>query len=144
MAKHKSLSSTQPRNAFADGAARFAEIARQVKAQQVSEQRGGRDFAKPVQADAPDEIWARKFMSQAIGPTGTDGVTAAAPVWHGPRATAEFAALRQAMQRSQEVAPKRDLGVPVRPGAAAPMAARLGKKDEKPRRSWLGRLIRGS
>lgn len=143
MARHKGLSNTAPSNPFAEGAARFADIARQVKAQQVAEQQGGAQPAGPVHTDAPDEIWAKKFMSQAIGPAGIDAAIAPAPVWHAPAAIPEFASLRREMMRSREFAPKKDLGLPERHGVIAPMGTGLGK-DERPRRSWLGRLFRGA
>jgi len=127
-----------------EGAARFAEIARTVKAQQVAEQQETTAPARPMAADAPDEVWARKFMSQGIGPGGSDPATATAPVWHAPAMAPDFSAFRQALVRQQEFSPRRDLGLPPRPGMdRVSLGGRLGK-DEPPRRSWLVRLFRGA
>lgn len=144
MAKRNGLSGAAPRNAFAEGAARFAEIARTVKAQQVAEQQETTAPARPMAADAPDEVWARKFMSQGIGPAGSDPATARAPVWHAPAMVPDFSAFWQARVRQREFSPKRDLGLPPRPGMdRVSLGGRLGK-DEPPRRSWLARLFRGA
>ena len=139
----KRLSDAPRRNSFAEGAARFAEIARNVKAQQVAEQQTVSPAAVPVSADAPDEEWARKFSSRAIGPSGSDVLTAMAPVRHALDFGPDLASLRAARSRefSQQKNMKADLGLPLRPGMeTAPMSARFGK--EQPRRSWLGRLFR--
>jgi hypothetical protein len=144
MAKHKGLSNAEPKNAFAEGAARFAEIARTVKAQQVAEQHKGPATAAPVTVDAPDEAWARQFMSQAFDPSGSRRAAAAAPVWHAPEVLPEFASLRREMSRAREIAPRRDLGLATTPvGHRVSLGERLGY-EERPRRSWLRRLFRGA
>jgi len=144
MAKHKNLSNAEPKNAFAEGAARFAEIARTVKAQQVAEQRQGAFATEPVRVGAPDEAWARQFMSQVFDPSGSARATAAAPVWHAPEVLPEFASLRREMTRARQIRPERELGLSTTPvGHRVSLGERLGHED-RPRRSWLGRLFRGA
>ena len=131
---------------FAEAAARFDEIARNVKAQQAAAHRDG-GAVRP--AEAPEEIWARQYMSQAIGRRGLSTPAAAMPVAHAETIAPDMATLRSALAHAreapQDTLKKADFGLPPHPGADhAPMNVRFGQKnEEKPRRSWLRRWFRG-
>ena len=61
--------SKKPRGPLADAAERFDRVAQVVKEQQLSETRSGQRVAlSETYSASPDEAWAKKFMTQAIGP----------------------------------------------------------------------------
>lgn len=138
MAQPKPLSDQQA-NGFAEGAARFAEIARSVKAQQIAEQQGTAQAFEPA-ATPPDEIWARNFMSRSIGPSGVEAAASLAPRAVLPPMAPDFAALRSA-ERPTEFVRKPDLGVQPRIlEGGAPQGFGAGRHPPV-RRSWLARLF---
>ncbi len=138
----RKLSDAPPRSAFADGAARFAEIARKVKTQQLAEQQGEAPAA--LRSDPPDEIWARQFMTQAIGPTGAQPLTTMAPVPHHRDIVPDLAALKPGAARSREFVHSAAFARPsLAAEAGAPLEIGRGRKPA-PRRSWLGRLFRSA
>lgn len=126
---------SQSRSSFAEGAERLGEVAREVKAQQITDVQGPLPQAQRMSVMAPDEVWARKFMTQGIG-TQPDiiGVSNMTPM---PHATFVMA----------EVTPRAPTPVIAKPAIIereAPMNMRIGRKEERPKRSWLGRLLRGT
>jgi hypothetical protein len=140
----RKLSDAPRRSNFADSAARFAEIARSVKAQQIAAQQGSDAPALP-RFEPPDEMWARNFASQSIGPAGTQSVAAMAPVPHRFDCAPDLASLRPDFARTAEFSRKANPLQPEGPVLGrAPMDIRAGGKQEPPKRSWLGRLFRGA
>lgn len=137
----RKLSDAAPRSAFADGAARFAEIARNVKTQQLSEQQG---VVPPApRFDPPDEIWARQYSTQAIGPSGAQALTAMAPVPHHHDVIPDLAMLKPGAARSREFSTALEIARPSASEVGTPIG--FGPDRKRPvRRSWLGRLLRGS
>ena len=68
------------RSALAEAADRFDRIARVVKDQQLSETRSGpRTALAETYTASPEEAWAKKFMTQAIGPAVTTVTAPAVP-----------------------------------------------------------------
>lgn len=60
---------TQSRGALAEAAERLDRVARVVKDQQLAETRSGPRIAlNDAYIASPEEAWAKKFMTQAIGP----------------------------------------------------------------------------
>lgn len=128
-------------DAFADGAARFAELARAVKAQQTLETQGMSGAEGRMAAPPPDEMWSAKYCCQAIGPSGAASDTAmmCAPVSHTMQAAPDVSEL----QRSYRPVPAATHGMSAaRDLRPAPMTVRLGR-ESRPRRSWLVRLWKG-
>jgi hypothetical protein len=69
MAEVRKFNESTPRGALADAAERFDRLARVVKDQQLAETRSGPRIAlTDAYTASPDEAWAKKFMTQAIGP----------------------------------------------------------------------------
>ncbi len=57
------------RNPFADGMDRLDQVVRSVKMQQIQERQGPLQVASNrMNAISPDELWARQFSNQCIGP----------------------------------------------------------------------------
>ena len=131
--------SAKPAASFAEGAARFAEMARQVKALQIAEQRGAAPRPQAAEITSPDEQWARNFASRAFGPAGVDTISARAPVCHARDFAPDLSALRPPAKPT--VFQAADLGLPKRPlEAGAPMDIAF-RRDAPVRRSFLKRLF---
>jgi hypothetical protein len=65
------MSNGQSGNAFAAGAERLEQVARSLKNQQIAEHQGHSPLqvaSSRLMAISPDEMWARQFSSQCIGP----------------------------------------------------------------------------
>jgi len=72
--------SVSGRGALADAAERLDRVARVVKDQQLAETRSGPRIAlNDVYIASPEEAWAKKFMTQAIGPAAMRLEPPAAP-----------------------------------------------------------------
>ncbi len=68
------------RGALAEAAERFDRLARVVKDQQLSETRSGPRVAlSDTYVASPEEAWAKKFMTQAIGTASGTAVAPALP-----------------------------------------------------------------
>lgn len=131
------MSNGQGSSAFAAGAARLEQIARSLKPQQVNEGESSLQVASSrLMAISPDEMWARQFSSQCIGPVcfkvapGSD------------------MALPPLTQSMQAVAPVRQAAVPQAPTPVTKAAATpsrpmpIGAVIGKPiRRSFFRRLF---
>lgn len=138
MARDKSLKHGSSSDAFAEGAARFAELAQAVKARQAAELKGMPGSDAFTQPPSPCEVWASKYMCCAVGPSGTDATVSMAPVPHAMAMAPDFSELKRSYKPAdvtRGVGARLDL-------KPAPMAGRLGR-DERPRRSWLVRLWKG-
>jgi len=132
----KSLLEQGPANALGEGAARFDRLIEDVKASQspAPVRTTSAVIPNPLLSVSPGEEWSRQFQSQSFGPE-VRGISYAdlAPV---PRAMV-----------MPEIAP--DV-VPRHSTAFAPtsvlqaMGSEIGRRPEKPRRSWLGRLLHGA
>lgn len=119
------------RSALAEGAARFDALARDLKFRQLSETRGTPEIRPPV--PSPDEVWARNYMTLGIGPkpeiAPVSAAFAAPPPM--PKVSMDFESRKAPFVRSSAM-----------PDAPVPIGRQLGKPA--PRRSWLGRLLRGN
>lgn len=65
------MSNGQSSSAFATGAERLEQVARSLKTQQIEERQGRSPLqvaSSRLMAISPDEMWARQFSSQCIGP----------------------------------------------------------------------------
>src|ERR1700744_2018187 len=65
------MSNGQSGSAFAAGAERLEQVARSLKTQQIEEKQGRSPLqvaSSRLMAISPDEMWARQFSSQCIGP----------------------------------------------------------------------------
>jgi hypothetical protein len=65
------MSNGQSGSAFAAGAQRLEQVARSLKTQQIEEKQGRSPLqvaSSRLMAVSPDEMWARQFSSQCIGP----------------------------------------------------------------------------
>ncbi len=132
--KTKSLLDGPAGGALAEGAARLERLIQSVKAQQAqADQRPAAPVRNPLLVVSPEEEWSRHYQSLGIGHEGR-GLT-----------LSDLAPLPRAM-----IMPEPELGKPVIPGPAmdvvakAPAAA-IGEglpQAVRPRRSWLGRLLR--
>jgi hypothetical protein len=127
MASGTKLNGGPRRSAFVEGAARLDRIAR--PGEQNGEARPLQAAADRMSAISPDEAWAKRFMSAGIGP----GKNRPAPAMSIPDlALVERTAPEPAPQ------PRREISKSAKP---LPIGAAIGKPM---RRSWLGRLVRGT
>jgi hypothetical protein len=130
--KMKSLLDTSATSAFDEGAARFERMIEAVKSQQAAPvARPVAAVTNPLLSVSPKEEWSRQYQSRSIG-SGPPG-TPWADLAHPPRAMVLPAA---------DVAPVPIASVSPQIRSVA-LGAQIGK-PEKPRRSWFGRLLRGT
>jgi hypothetical protein len=132
----KSLLEQGPANALGEGAARFDRLIEDVKASQspAPVRTTTAVIANPLLSVSPGEEWSRQFQSQSFGPE-VRGVSYSdlAPV---PRAMVMPELAPDIVpQRSTAFAPK---------SALQGMGSEIGKRPERPRRSWLGRMLHGA
>ena len=122
--------SSQNNRAFAAGAERLEQVARSLKSRQIEEQQGTsfQVASSRMMAVSPDEMWARQFSSQCIGPvcfkTAPGSDMALPPLTH-------------ALQGF----------VPVRQGAASSPAAPVASKSfekQVPMGAAIGKPVRRS
>jgi hypothetical protein len=131
------LSNQSARGALAEAAERLDRIARVVKDQQLSETRGPRSALSETFVASPEEAWAKKFMTQAIGPANTTLTMPTAPgfvpVGQAPLASHGFVATAAPVAKSPaEAIGDMRLGAP--PARDLPRARK---------RSFLGWLLLG-
>ena len=129
------------RGALADAAERFDRLARVVKDQQLAETRSGPRIAlNDVYVASPEEAWAKKFMTQAIGPVTMRLDPPPAPFCQVDLAKQGLCSMQPealvAMPPTASAAPV------VRPAAAAPQP--IGRAIGKParKRRFLGLFAR--
>ena len=139
MAEVRKFNETAPRGALADAAERFDRLARVVKDQQLAETRSGPRIAlTDAYTASPEEAWAKKFMTQAIGPAIASLQPPTMPVFvpmaQPPLVSQGFAAVAQPVQ------PKAAMP-DIRPGspAAGSIGGQIGKAKRK--RSVFARLF---
>jgi hypothetical protein len=121
------------RGALAEAAERLDKIARVVKDQQLSETRTGPRVALTESMVAsPEEAWAKKFMTQAIGPVAIGSQPAAfpalAPQNPVPLASQDYVAVLPSLVASHSAR-----------GAA--IGAAIARRSST--RTWLGWLFLG-
>ena len=132
------------RGALAEAAERFDRLARVVKDQQLAETRSGPRIAlNDVYIASPEEAWAKKFMTQAIGPAAMRLEPPQAPFCQADLARQGICSMQpEAMvARSAQAyaAPDVRPAVPLAPQAPQPIGGAIGKPRRK--RSLLGRLF---
>jgi hypothetical protein len=125
------MSNAQGSSAFAAGAARLEQIARSLKPQQANDGQGSFQVASSrMMAISPDEMWARQFSSQCIGPVcfkvapGSDmalppltqAMQSVAPVRQAAAPQAPMPVTRTAAAPSRPVPMGTVIGKPVRRG----------------------------
>ena len=124
------------RGPLADGVERFDRLVRIVKDSQL-----GRTVLRPSAGEtfvlSPEDAWAKKYMTQCIGPV-CFSVQAEPPVFTKFTAPPEAAVQSQGLRASQTAqnAPSPRWEAAVRPG---PIGLAIGKPVRP--RSWLGRLF---
>jgi hypothetical protein len=132
------MSNQGARGALAEAADRLDRIARVVKDQQLSETRSGaRSALTETFVASPEEAWAKKFMTQAIGPATT--TTLSVPTAPG------FVPVGQATLASHGFVAS---AAPQNPGAVSIADMRLGAPasqaaSKSRKRSFLGWLFFG-
>jgi len=126
---------------FAQGAGRLEQVARSLKSQQIEEQQGSRPLqiaSSRLTAVSPDEMWARQFSSQCIGPAcfkvapGSDMAM--------PPLTQTLESVAPARQNAASQ-PQRSATMPAAAAKPMPMGALIGKPA---RRGFFGRLFRSA
>jgi hypothetical protein len=133
--------------AFQAAADRLDRLVQGVKDQQLSETRSGPKIASPDSLVAsPQEIWARQFMTQSIGPVAPRAtfspvpsyVPLAYPPVAQPDAGAGFSRVEPKGKTAFSPAVRRNTGHK----QDQTIGAVLGKPVKK--RSWVGRFLLGS
>lgn len=140
------LSGSRSSGAFLAAAERLNRLAQGVKDQQLHDTRSGPKVAQPENSfvASPQEMWARQFMTQSIGPTAPRATFAPVPSYvplayppvARPEAGAEFSGLEPGGRPALAAVPQETAR---RPGHMIGMT--LGKPVK--RRSWIGRLLLG-
>jgi hypothetical protein len=112
--------------AFVTGAERLEQIARSLKTQQIEEHQGHSPLqvaSSRLMAISPDEMWARQFSSQCIGPVCFKVA---------PGSDMALPPLTRAIQSI----------APARPAVAQPVAAQTAKTPSAPSKPMpIGALI---
>jgi hypothetical protein len=133
-----------PRGTLVEAADRFDRLARVLKDQQLAETRSGPRIAAPASYVAsPDEVWSKKFASQAIGPAAAklDAPSLSTfPTAFEPPPRSFGLQASQAAPKDLPVRP--ELTKPVEPLAAGPIGGRIGRSQK--RRSWFSRFFFGA
>jgi hypothetical protein len=136
MNERKSLSDGPARGALAEAAEKFDRIARALTTPPSAEKPSGESRMIAV---SPDEVWARNYMTYAIG------AKAEPPVVAGFAPVAHLVSMPKFVVPSEPIVPKTAEIVATAPEAevipSGPIGIRIGKPVR--RRSWLGRLFLG-
>ena len=140
--------SKKPRGPLADAAERFDRVAQVVKEQQLSETRSGQRVAlSETYSASPDEAWAKKFMTQAIGPVVADAAAPALPALPPflarAQVTQDFAAVPKAPAQSLASASSLRPGGDLRAAAGMRAESNSVASVARRQRSWLAWLLLG-
>lgn len=131
------------RSRFMEGAERLDGVVRALKTRQIEERQGQVVFtSNRMTAESPDELWAKQFATQCIGPVCFKVA---------PGAEMALPPLTQALQslqpaRESAYAPPRiasattAVSAPEKAGRPMPIGAAIGKPA---RRGLLARMFRG-
>jgi hypothetical protein len=129
------------RSALAQGAAKLESFARDLKIKQGGGKRGTPFVPERTTSMSPDELWAKQFMSQGIGPCSDMSVACQLPpantkfpMQSVPPGLAAKATQSHTTVGSTNSEPRSAAG-------SGPMGAAIGKPMQK--RSWLGRMLLG-
>ena len=148
MADMPGLDEIRTRGALAEAADKFDRLARVVKDQQLSETRSGSRIAlTDAYVASPDEAWAKKFMTQAIGPAMTSVDVPDMPGFVPPGRPAslsqEFVGVMAPVKVTVDPVPQKAAVAPqARETKGGAIGAQIGKPARK--RSWLGRVLLGT
>jgi hypothetical protein len=131
------------RGALADAAERLDRVARVVKDQQLAETRSGPRIAlNDVYIASPEEAWAKKFMTQAIGPAALRLEPPAAPFCQADLARQGLCSMQPEVLAAEPVPPVRTMAVPeVRPAQESPRGPIGGAIGKPPRKRGLFRFF---
>jgi hypothetical protein len=140
MTDEKLLFEKTGRSGLADGAARFDALAKELKTRQVAQIEGVPSTTYRPAAVSPDEVWAKNYMTQSIGPRLEMSRLASITLPAMPNISfvvspPEVAPPAHDVVRLEAT----DLDVP-QLDAPQPIGTQFGRPE--PRRSWLGRLLR--
>lgn len=125
---------------FMESADRLDGVVRTLKTRQIEEHQGSQQYLPSrMTADSPDELWAKQFATQCIGPVcfkaapGSDMTL--------PPLTQSLQSFPPANQSSYapQPAPAAKADAPMKTAAAQHIGAVLGKP---PRRGLFARMIR--
>jgi hypothetical protein len=126
---------SEPTGALAEGADRLERVVLSVKARQLAETHNA-PVLKPAYdafSYSPDEIWSKNYMTVGIGPSvrPTSSFPGQSTSFGKPGEPLPSAKLQPALAHSSS-------------GTVRPVT--IGEALAKParRRTWLGRLVRGS
>ena len=135
---------------LADAAERFDRLAQVVKEQQRSETRSGQRVALSETFSAsPEEAWAKKFMTQAIGPAPAGVPSPSFPGFpgFGPAGSPAMQSFQsQGAQGAKPVGNMLASASALRPGGDLRAAAGTRAETVRParrQRSWLAWLLLG-
>jgi hypothetical protein len=132
------------RGALADAAERFDRLARVVKDQQLAETRSGPRIAlNEAYVASPEEAWAKKFMTQAIGPAAMRLDPPPAPFCQADLARQGLCSMQPEAMAAVSSTTAPAAAPVIRPVAAAaqPIGGAIGKPARK--RRFLGLFGRG-
>jgi hypothetical protein len=126
---------SEPVGSLADGAERLERIVRGVKDRQLSDAHNAPVLRPATNAFviSPEEAWSKKFMTAGIGPSDFKAPQMPSIAVAAPMAGSTF------QPATRETAPPPPPPGDLRPGTIGHVLAKPAR-----RRSWLGRLIRGS
>jgi len=121
-------------SALSEGAERLERVILTVKARQLTETRNA-PVLKPAPDGfgfSPDEIWSKNYMTVGIGPSmrRPPGPAGASTSYRIPEQPIIASKVQPALTRSP-------------PGVGKPTTIGEALAKPAPRRSWLGRLVRG-
>jgi hypothetical protein len=127
---------SEPVASLADGAERLERIIRGVKDRQFSDAHNVPVLKPATNAFvvSPEEVWSKKFMTAGIGPSDFKAPQMPSIAVAAPMAGSTF------QPTTKDVAP------PSAPVAGDMSPGTIGQVIAKParKRSWFGRLVRGS
>ena len=123
------------RGALADAAERLDRVARVVKDQQLAETRSGPRIAlNDAYIASPEEAWAKKFMTQAIGPAAIRLDPPQAPFCHADLARQGLCSMQPEVLAAQPVPALAAAAPEVRPAqesSRASIGGAIGKPTRK-------------
>jgi len=126
-------------NALARGAAKLESFSRDLKIKQGGGKRGTPFVPERMTSMSPDELWAKQFMSQGIGPCSDMSVACQLPPANTTFSLQGFSLARDGVIKTVEQTVPRPS--PLASAHSGPIGSAIGKPIRK--RSWLGRMLLG-
>ncbi|MBI3678620.1 MAG: hypothetical protein HY243_18575 [Proteobacteria bacterium] len=126
---------------LSEGAARFAAIARSAHGQPLDNSKVCTDPDRCSTLISPDEIWARQFMTQGIGPLTERNSIAKMPPMSSSFAMQSFTLAKSGEVKTHAISQHPQQAAA--PGKLDPIGVEIGRMKRQPRRSWLSRFFFG-